>query len=268
MGVPQNELADARLMPPEERRRRIAERVREAGSVTVAMLEQEFSVSSMTARRDLAALEQEGKLRRTHGGAVLVTLASHEDSFQYRLEEAGAAKRRLAAAALSLVEPGQTIYIDSSTTAYFAAREILARRLRVTLLTNSLAVTDLWMSNESQNVDLVSTGGTLRKLTLSFVGPHAVRTVEEHFADKVLLSVKGVTTDGFLTDPDPLEAEVKRAMIKRSEQPILLLDGSKFGQRGMSAVAHIADLSFVIVADAPEEALHSLGIHGAEVRSV
>jgi DeoR/GlpR family transcriptional regulator of sugar metabolism len=83
-------------MMPEERRRRRAGLVREAGSVTIALLESEFGISPMTARRDLVALEDEGRVRRTHGGAVLPEYAGHEDSFWYRLDGAVEAKERLA----------------------------------------------------------------------------------------------------------------------------------------------------------------------------
>src|SRR5215207_9396334 len=159
-------------MMPEERRRRIARLVREAGSVTVALLESEFGISPMTARRDLIALEDEGRVRRTHGGAVLPEYAGHEDSFWYRLDETVEVKERLADAAVELLEPGDSVFLDCSTTTYYA--------------------------------------------------------------DRAFVSVKGVTREGFLTDPDVLETEVKRAMIEHSEEPVLLVDGSKFEKRGLS----------------------------------
>src|ERR671925_811668 len=90
----------AGAMLPDERRRLVAERLREDGSVSVAALEEEFGVSPMTARRDLAELERQGVARRTHGGAVLPGLSSHEDSFFKRLEVAVEAKEQLAEGAL------------------------------------------------------------------------------------------------------------------------------------------------------------------------
>lgn len=253
---------------PEERRRRIAERIREAGSVTVAMLEAEFGVSPMTARRDLAALEAEGRARRTHGGAVLPGFAGHEDSFQHRLETEVEAKQRLARAAVALVEPGETVFVDSSTTAYHAARRILVEGVRATILTNSVPVMQMLAEKDAPKVDLVGLGGALRKLTLSFVGPQTVRAAHAHFADKVFLSVKGVTPDGYLTDPDPLEAEVKRAMIERAEAPVLLVDGSKLDRRGLSVIAHVSDLSLLLAADAPDPRLDALAASGVRVRRV
>src|ERR671932_1076677 len=113
-------------MMPEQRQQRMAELVRETGSVTVPELEEQFEVSAATARRDLAVLERQGKVKRTHGGAVLPRVAQHEDSFQQRLGEAVEAKKRLARAAAPLLQADQTVFIDSSTTAYYAARRILA----------------------------------------------------------------------------------------------------------------------------------------------
>jgi DeoR/GlpR family transcriptional regulator of sugar metabolism len=86
----------------------------------------------------------------------------------------------------------------------------------------------------------------LRRLTRSFVGPFAVRTVEGHFADRLFLSVKGLIDTGMMTDADPLEAEVKRAMIAQAGDSTLLVDRSKLQVRGLSVVASVAALSTVL----------------------
>lgn len=254
-----------RSLVPAERRRRAIKLIRETGSVTVAALEAEFGISPMTARRDLAILEQEGRVQRTHGGAILPGFAAHEDSFQHRMEEAPVAKERLARAVTALLRPGETIFLDSSTTAYYAVRQILAESLPVTLLTNCVPIMELVADKEAPHVDVVGMGGSMRKLTRSTVGPHTVRTVMGHFADKTLLSINGLTAEGHLTDPDTLEAEVKRAMIEHSDEPILLVDGSKFEHRSLSVVAHVSDMARVLAADAPEDRLRSLAEMGAEI---
>jgi DeoR/GlpR family transcriptional regulator of sugar metabolism len=253
---------------PEKRRRRIAQLVREAGGVTIALLEAEFGISPMTARRDLIVLEEEGRVRRTHGGAVLPEYAGHEDSFWYRLDKAVEAKERLAEAAVGLLVPGDSVFLDCSTTTYYLARRILREGPQVTLLTNSVPVMELFMKNEAPKTGVVGVGGFMRKLTLSFVGPHAVATISAHSTDKAFVSVKGVTREGFLTDPDVLEAEVKHAMIEHSEEPILLVDRSKFERRGLSVIAHASKLSRALVVDAPEERLESLTIAEVDVRRV
>src|ERR687895_906115 len=121
-----NKQEAARLLP-EERRRRIAERIQATGSVTIVQLEADLGISQMTARRDLAILEREGRARRTHGGALLPELAGHEDAFRKRVEQATDAKRALASAAANLVEAGESLFLDSSSTSFFVAHALRER---------------------------------------------------------------------------------------------------------------------------------------------
>src|ERR687898_2158737 len=137
-------VTEKRAMMPEQRQQRMAELVRETGSVAVPELEEEFEVSAATARRDLAVLERQGKVKRTHGGAVVPGLTQHEDSFQQRLGEAVEAKKRLARAATALLGEDESIFIDSSTTAYYAAQRILSGTSGFTCLTNLVPVMDLF----------------------------------------------------------------------------------------------------------------------------
>jgi DeoR/GlpR family transcriptional regulator of sugar metabolism len=253
---------------PDERRRMIAQRLRQHGSVSVSGLEAEFGISPMTARRDLDELERRGVARRTHGGAVLPGLSSHEDSFLQRLEVEVEAKERLAEAVLSLLQPGEAIFVDSSTTAYFAARRIVRENVHCTLLTNAVPIMDLLCEVDAAQVELVGAGGTLRKLTRSFVGPLAVRSIEAHFADHVIFSVRGLTPDGYLTDPDPLEAEVKRAMISRARQAVLLVDGSKFDRPALTQIADVNQVGVILAADVSDAALRPLVRAGVDVRRV
>lgn len=255
-------------MIPEQRRQRTVGLIRELGSITVAGLEEELGISSATARRDLAVLERRGKIRRTHGGAVLPGLTQQEDSFQQRLGEAVAAKKRLAQAALVLLEEDETVFVDSSTTAYYAAQRVLAAVRRVTLLTNLVPAMELFTTVESPGVELIGMGGSFRGLTLSFVGPCTVRMVESYLTDKVFFSVKGVTPEGYLTDSNPLEAEVKRAMIKQAARPVLLVDGRKFERRGLSVIAHVSEVSLVVAADVHRSHTQKLVESGVDVQSV
>ena len=253
---------------PEQRQQRIALRVREAGSVTVAGLEKELGISAATARRDLTLLERQGKVKRTHGGAVPPGLTQHEDSFQQRLGEAVEQKKRLARAAAALLEVDETVFIDSSTTAYYAARRILAGTSGITCLTNLVPVMDLFSTADPSRTSMVGLGGIFRALTLSFVGPCTIHTIDSYLADRAFLSVKGITAEGYLTDINPLEAEVKKAMIRHAERPVLLVDGRKFEQRGFSVIAHVTEVSLVITADAGRAHVEALEDLGVNVQSV
>jgi len=257
---------DGRTVLAETRRRAIAEALRANGSVAVADVQSRFGVSPMTARRDLDELERRGVLRRTHGGAVLPTTSAHEDSFARRLRVEVAAKEQLAAEAVALLAPRETVFLDSSTTSYYVARQLLAEGTPVTVLTNSLPVMELIFNEGGDNVELIGVGGTLRRLTRSFVGPYAIRTVEGHFADRLFLSVKGLTEKGVMTDADALEAEVKRTMIAQAGEATLLVDRSKLGVRGLSVVASVGGLANVLAAGVSEDEAGPLRAAGAQVR--
>jgi DeoR/GlpR family transcriptional regulator of sugar metabolism len=251
-------------MLAEPRRLAIVEMLRAGGSVTVADIESRFGISSMTARRDLAELERQGAARRTHGGAVLPAISGHEDSFGQRVERETVAKAALADAAVRKVTAGESIFLDSSSTTFFLARRILESGLAVTLLTNSLPIMDLVASQGGPNVDLIAVGGALRGLTQSFVGPHALKLVEAHFADRLFFSCKGIAAGSVLTDADPLEAELKRAMIAHAGVATLLLDGTKLSVRGLNAIAPVSALEEVVIHGAAERDLATL--RAADVR--
>jgi DeoR/GlpR family transcriptional regulator of sugar metabolism len=230
----------------EARRAAIVTILRDQGSVSVTEVEERFGVSSMTARRDLGELERAGVARRTHGGAVLPAFAAREDSFTHRLALDAEAKAGLAGAALGLLSPQQTVFLDSSSTTYYLARRIADSEIDVTVITNSVPVMEVLSGSATFPGAIVGIGGTLRQLTRSFVGPYAVRTIFGHYADVLFFSVKGVTPGGMLTDADMLEAEVKRAMIAQAERSVLLVDRTKLSARGQNAIVEAREISTVL----------------------
>ena len=250
----------------EQRREQIRALLIEAGAVTVGELQARFSVSPMTARRDLDELERRGLAKRTHGGAVLPSVAAPENSFAQRVGVATEAKARLADAAFELLRPDETIFLDSSSTAFYLAGRIAVEAIRVRVITNSGPVMQVLAAGEDPDVDLYAVGGKLRRLTGSYVGPSSVRTVREHFADRLFLSVTGVTRDGTLTDIDVLEAEVKRAMLAQAEESVLLLDGSKLAAHGRQAIASLAAVTLVLADGLAESDAERLRAGGAIVR--
>lgn len=228
------------------RRTRIQEMLRAHTSVTVAEIQAQFDVSAMTARRDLAELERRGVARRTHGGAVLPSITSHEDSFSSRLERGSGSKLGLGLAAAGLVSPGESVFLDSSSTAYHVARALLDRRIAVTIITNSQPIMELVTVHPGSGAELIGIGGSMRRLTRSFVGPLATQAIAAHYADRLFFSVKGLTNGGVMTDADPLEAEVKRQMIEHAEVSALLVDDSKIGVRGLAVIADLATVGLVL----------------------
>lgn len=264
-----DQLADGRRhLVPAERRRQILELLRARGSIAVTEVEEGFGVSPMTARRDLALLAEEGRARRTHGGAVLPELAGHEDSFDSRLKQDVDEKARLAKAVVATLRPSETVFLDSSSTAHYVLREILDARLAVTLVTNSLPAMAAVGGSDTSNVELIGLGGELRKLTRSFVGVETIRSIRDVFVDRLVFSVKGIEAGGFLTDPDPLEAEVKRAMIERARTVVLVAAGEKFDERGLHVIAHASNVHVAYLADPPLDGVQALESAGVVVHTV
>src|SRR4051812_46739677 len=236
------------------------------GAVTITDLQARFGVSPMTAHRDLTILAERGIARRTHGGAVVPSISAPENSFRQRLGDAPEAKVRLAEAAFATLAPGETVFLDASSTTYHVARLIAERGLAVRVVTNSLPVLEELSGSDQADIQVVAIGGTFRRLTCSYVGPTAVRAVREHFADRLFMSVMGVMPTGMLTDADVLEAELKRAMLAQAAHSVLLLDDSKLSVRGRQAIAPISDFSFVLADGLPAREHERLAQFGANVR--
>jgi DeoR family transcriptional regulator of aga operon len=243
----------AQRLLPAVRQDAIAERLRTTGSVTIAEVEALFGVSPVTVRRDLEQLERRGVVRRTHGGAVLPAGGAAGQASDRGPEPEIA--RALAAAAAGMLAPRDSLFLDSSALSLELARRILETGLSVTLLTNSVRVMHLVYVHAGPGIDLIGLGGTLARPSGSFVGPATVRAVAEHFADRVFLGVAGVTAAGMLTESEPLEAEIKRAMIAQAGGAVLLLDAATLAGHGLIAVAEVGELSAVIAAGVAPAAL-------------
>jgi DeoR family transcriptional regulator, fructose operon transcriptional repressor len=224
-----------------ERQRKIAQLVREHGSVRASELTDLFGVTDETIRRDLSRLADMGILRRAHGGAVAAPIRS-ESGFARRLQEQQEAKIAIAHAAADLVSDGSTIIIDSGTTTVHLARALRTKRDLV-VITN--AVTNAIELMESTNVTVVLTGGVLRPATFGAVGDLAVATIRELHVDQTFLAMNSVSLEG-LTYPSFEEVAVKRAMIAAASEVILLADSSKFGHDSLVRVAPLGVLSRIV----------------------
>jgi DeoR/GlpR family transcriptional regulator of sugar metabolism len=252
----------------DERRALVSEMLLTGGAVTVSELQARFGISPMTARRDLDILATRGLARRTHGGAVLPSVAAPEHSSHQRFGTASRAKARLAAAAFNLLRAGESVFLDSSLTAYYLACRIAEQPVDVRVITNSGPVMQVLAACEDPRVKLFASGGKLRRPTGSYVGPSSVRTIRDHFADRVFLSVTEVTRDGVLTDADALEAEVKRAMLEQSAESVLLLDDLKLSGRGRQAIVAADAISLVLAHGLSAGTVAWLREAGATLRSI
>jgi DeoR/GlpR family transcriptional regulator of sugar metabolism len=258
-------MSDA-VQAPAERRQAILDRLRRIGSVRVAELEQEFAVSGMTLRRDLRALERGGQALRTHGGAVLPSHAAVEGSFAQRLDEDVESKLQLARAVVGLVHDDETVFVDSSTASYYAARELVQAGRRLTLITNSLPVLEL--AADAPAIELIDLGGAFQPLARCFAGPATARAVRALVADKSIVCVRGLTVDGGLSDINPLEAEVKHLMIECARESLLLVTAQTLSGRGVHVHASLRDVTHVVATGICRSELQWLKTHAGNVRLV
>ncbi len=224
-------------MLSEERRREILELLRNGGRVLVRDLSKRFRTSLITIRKDLESLHHQGLLERTHGGALpLRTGALQDQTLQQKERLHRNEKIRIAAAAVRMIRPGQVIILDSGTTTTAIARG--CRHVRgLTIITNA---TNIATELEGSNVEVILTGGTLRKNSFSLVGPLAEESLRKLSADLLFLAVDGFDVAYGLTTPNQLEARVNRAMAEAARRTIVVCDSSKFGRRSLSLIMPVS----------------------------
>lgn len=246
-----------------DRRHEIIRRLQEHGRLSTYALSRQLGVSEVTIRNDLEILAEQGWVQRLHGGAELGRRVQNEQPFTVRLGDHVAEKQRLAQAAANLVQPGETILLDSSTSAYQVAL-LLRATAELRVVTNNLQTAAALAKNPTIEVMLL--GGLVRDKTASVVGAHAVEMLTSLHADRAFVGASGLTLERGLTDVDTREVEVKRAMVRAATQVIALLDAGKFGQQAFLTFAPL-DAIHVLIADggAPEPYASALARLGIEI---
>ncbi|MEK5641879.1 DeoR family transcriptional regulator [Paenibacillus rhizosphaerae] len=223
-----------------ERYDTIVRLVNERGSIRVSELSELCGVTEETIRRDLDRLEQQGKLRRSHGGAVSVKETQAETPYFEREVIHQDEKRRIAEEAVRRIEPRDRIALDASSTAWYMAS--ILPDIPLTVVTNSIKVA-LELSSK-EKIEVISTGGMLAAHSLSYVGPLAERGLESYYVDKAFISCKGVHLDRGISESNELQAMVKHRMIRQAKTVYILADASKIG---VQAFTHLADWAEVDV---------------------
>lgn len=229
---------------PNERRRRILESLFEHQSVRVTELSQLLGVSEVTIRRDLESMERDNLLERCHGGATLNTHLNIEPLFSQKNTSFLEEKRRIGMLAASLVEDGETIFINSGTTTLQIFRHLAGKNLQV-ITSNMGAITE----GEVPGVEVIAIGGIYRAHSHSFVGAPALQSLKHYYASKCFIGVDGVSIRHGLTTPSIDEAMVASTMIERTHgKAIIVVDHSKFGVIASSLTSEL-DLADVVVTD-------------------
>jgi DeoR family fructose operon transcriptional repressor len=250
----------------EERQQKIAEYVQTRERASVLELAQHFQVSESTVRRDLKILEEESKLRRTHGGAVAFVSDNSEPTFVEKEDRYRLQKELIAKEAASMVREGDSILLDSGTTTYYLAKELKTFK-NLTVVTNSVAVAQELSANTG--IDLILTGGTLRHETLAMVGPLAEKALESVHVDKAFVAINGLDPVIGLTTPNMLEASTKMAFFRSTKQVILLMDHTKYGRVSFAKVAALSEIDQILTDDGiSDNALKELESAGVTVTVV
>src|SRR5581483_7453627 len=217
----------------EERRRAILDLLNRQGRVLVTELARNFETSQVTIRKDLEILHAHGLVHRTHGGALPSREGALEDPTLREKEKLHhQEKMRIAECAVEKVKEGQVLILDSGTTTTAIARA-LRKFQTLTIITNAVNIA---AELTGTAVEVILTGGTLRKNSFSLVGPIAEETLRRLSADILFLGVDGFDVHFGLSTPNLLEAKVNRVMVEIARQTVAVCDSSKFGRRSLSLI--------------------------------
>ena len=230
-----NKPGEEPLLSLPERHSRILSLLQQNGSISVTQLSELFKVSEVTIRKDLSYLEQQKKLYRTHGSAILISPYISDRHVNEKEKKNVAEKRAIGAAAAALVSQDDSIIIASGTTMAFLAREIKPVG-RLTVITAAVPVTQIL--SQHADVDVIQLGGITRSSSVSVVGPFAEAMLRNFNCSKLFVGVDGIDTE--------LEASLNGAMINAAQKVVVLADSSKFGRRGFSKICDLEAVDRII----------------------
>ncbi|MEP2027712.1 MAG: DeoR/GlpR family DNA-binding transcription regulator [Paracoccaceae bacterium] len=235
-------------MTPKQRRSEIAELVGRTGQITVEALADAFEVSLETIRRDLGKLAETGALQKIHGGAKPLRLHA-EGSFDERMAEDSSAKARIAEKLVGIVEPGETVFIDTGSTTLICAEE-LAKIDRLTVITNSVRLAQVMGRASGTKVYLL--GGAFSGDNAETAGPMVIEQIARFRADRAILTVAALDADAGAMDSDFDEAQVARAMMAHAHQTVVLAHRSKLGRRAAFQVCRLDDVDMLVCDQSPD----------------
>lgn len=230
-----------------ERRSRIMSTLYEKRSILVQEAAASFGVTEETIRRDLKELENQGLLSRTYGGAVLLDDTNTEAPLKVREGINIEGKNAIGRHAAGMVNDGDVVLLDASTSSLYVAKHIKNKK-GLTVITNAERI--ILELSSCSDMTLISTGGILRSKSLSYVGRATENAISNYYANKLFFSCKGFSPKRELTDSNEQESEIRKTMIRCSNQVIFLCDHTKFDKVGYVNTARLADVN-TIITDAP-----------------
>jgi DeoR/GlpR family transcriptional regulator of sugar metabolism len=246
-----------------ERIQRILELLETRDAVHVSELADEFSVSAVTVRHDLSELARQGLVARVRGGVRALQRGQAELAFDVRLRLQSAEKRAIAKAAAAMVGDGESVALDSSTTAYYLALE-LRRKREIVVVTNGLLIAVALA--DSPGINVLVTGGMFRLPAMSVVGDPAGDVLRGTRIDKGFLGVRGISLDRGLMDLNPEEVQIKREMAAACERVIAIFDKTKWHRSALLSFVPSERVDAIVTdAGAPAELVDAWRARGVEV---
>ena len=243
-----------------ERRNLIVETLQREKRVVVGELSVRFGVSEETIRRDLEKLAEEGYAVKTYGGAVLNEESYNDMPFVVRKDTNVAEKQIIGKLIAEIVQDGETLMVDASTTSVFAGRYLKARK-NITMITNSVGL--LLEMSDVPGFRVISTGGNLRGDTLSLTGNQVDKVFSSYVVDTAIFSCKGIDVAAGVTDSNEVNAYIKRTILGAAKRKMLAVDHTKFGQTALVRICKTEELTHVITDVRPsDEWLDFLSAHG------
>lgn len=242
-----------------ERQHFIARAVEEHGRVWVTELAAHFGVSGVTIRKDLLALESEGRVVRTHGGAIAPEAHRPELAFDIRERLQADEKAWIGAAAARMVHDGESIVFDASTTALATARELKARGgwTQLTVITNGLRIAAELAG--FPGIRVLMLGGWLRWEALSLVGPLGDGVFSRINVQTAFVGAAGFAIDSGLSDATEEEAQIKRSMVRAAREVVAIVDHTKWGRAAFATFCQLDAITSVVTdAEAPTEMVDAI----------
>ena len=228
----------------QERYDEILKVLKSEGAVKVSHLVKKFGVSLETVRRDLDYLEKEGKLKKVHGGALSLDKDENALNFFNRLDECGSEKREIADIAIKYIREGSSIALDSGTTTFQVAKALKSKFKNLTVVTNSLRVSNELMGVEGFKVILL--GGIINPKEEATVGAWALSGMDNIFVDIAFIAVTGVSLKDGFTDYDLNMIEIQQKLMERAKERIILADSSKFNEVSLLKVSSVDYADYII----------------------
>lgn len=219
------------------------------GRVDVESLATHFKVTPQTIRRDLNDLCDAERLHRVHGGAVYPSNTSNL-AYLARREIAADEKQRIARVVAELIPDGASVILNIGTTTELVAHELRSHQ-DLLVVTNNLNVA--LILSDAPNVDLIVSGGMVRKSDGGIVGAAAVDLISQFKVDYAIIGVSAIDEDGALLDFDYQEVRVSRAILDQARTRILVADNTKFDRRAPVQIGQVSELD-VFVTDASPSA--------------